>query len=147
MKNKWKLASWCQAGAFVFAAVLATAVTSRAQDMKGMNMDMKMDKSAKMPTVKGEVIDMACYMSKGLHGEGHAECAKECINSGLPVGILDKSGHVYLCMTAAHKPANSLLVPYVAKQVKATGTVFEKGGMEMLAVDKVEPLDKDTGAK
>lgn len=34
-----------------------------------------------------------------------------------------------------------------AKQVKVSGIVYVKGGMDLLAVEKVEPLDKDTGAK
>lgn len=120
----------------VLAATLATAAVSHAQDMKNMSMS----KGAKTTTIQGEVIDMACYMTKDQHGAAHADCAQMCINNGLPVGILDNSGHVYLCMTATQKPANSLLVQYAAKQVKVTGTVYKKGGMDLLAVDKVEPL-------
>jgi len=134
--------------AFVFAAVLATATLSRAQDMKDMKgMSMSNDKGEKSTTIQGEVIDMACYMTKGERGAAHAECAQACINSGLPVGLLDKSGHVYLCMTSTHKSANSMLVQYAAKQVKVTGTVYKKGGMDLLAVNKVEPLDSGTSQK
>ncbi len=133
---------------FMFAAILATATLSRAQDMKDMKgMSMSKDKAAKTTTVQGEVIDMACYMTKGQHGASHADCAQMCINNGLPVGLLDKSGHVYLCMTSTQKPANSLLAEYAAKQVKVTGTVYKKGGMDLLAVDKVEPLDKESSPK
>ncbi|HEY9165905.1 MAG TPA: hypothetical protein VIS48_07055 [Candidatus Kryptonia bacterium] len=129
---------------FVFAAVLATATLSRAQDMKDMkDMHMSKDKTAKT-TIQGEVIDMACYMTKGEKGAAHADCAQMCINNGLPVGVLDAKGHVYLCMTSTHKPANSLLVQYAAKQVKITGTVYQKGGMDLLAVDTVEPVGGDT---
>ncbi|HUI31014.1 MAG TPA: hypothetical protein VLX91_12440 [Candidatus Acidoferrales bacterium] len=136
--------------AFVFSAILATATLSFAQDnmkdMKGMSTEK--DKGANATTtIQGEVVDMACYMTKGQHGADHADCAQMCINSGLPVGILDKSGHVYLCMMSNHKSANSSLVQYAAKQVKVTGTVFKKGGMDLLAVDKVEPLESDTGTK
>jgi len=128
---------------FVFAAMLFTASFSQAQDMKDMKgmQGMSMDKSSKTTTVQGEVIDMACYMTKGEKGESHKECAQMCINNGLPVGLLDNSGHVYLCMTSDHKPANSLLVQYAAAKVKITGTVYKKGGMDMLAVAKVEPVD------
>ncbi len=130
----------------VFASILVTANLSHAQDMKDMKgMSMSKAMSDTLTTVQGEVIDMACYMTKGEHGAGHADCAEMCIKDGVPVGILDGSGHVYLCMTATQKPANSLLVQYAAKQVKITGTVYSKGGMDLLAVDKVEPVDKDTG--
>ena len=37
-------------------------------------------------TVKGEVLDMACYLDHGAHGEKHAQCAATCIESGLPGG-------------------------------------------------------------
>ena len=125
--------------AFVFTAIVATAVLAQAQDMKGMH-DMKMTAKAKVTTIQGEVVDLACYLTKGQHGASHEECAKMCINSGLPVGILSKDGHVYLAITANHKAANSLLEPYAAKQVKVTGTVDRRGGVDIVAVDKVEPL-------
>ena len=38
-------------------------------------------------TVTGEVLDMACYIDHGATGAKHAECAKTCIESGLPVGL------------------------------------------------------------
>ena len=38
-----------------------------------------------MASVTGEVIDMACYFDDGASGPGHAECARMCIASGLPV--------------------------------------------------------------
>jgi len=132
-------------GAIVFTMLLASFAISNAQDMKDMKgMKMSSDNQAKTETIQGEVIDMACYMTKGEKGEAHAECATMCINNGLPVGILDGEGHVYLCMTASHKPANSLLVQYAAKQVKVTGKLYKKGGMDLLAVEKVVPVESDT---
>ncbi len=133
---------------FVLAAILATSAMTQAQDMKDMKgmkgmgdmHGMSMTSKAKMTTIQGEVVDLACYLTKGEHGKSHEECAKMCINSGLPVGILSKDGRVYLAITANHKSANSLLVPYAAKEVKVTGTVDKRGGMDIVAVDRVEPL-------
>jgi hypothetical protein len=45
-------------------------------------------------TIKGEVLDMACYLDHGAQGEKHAACAEKCISSGLPVGIKDADGKV-----------------------------------------------------
>ncbi len=131
--------------AFVFTAILATAAMTQAQDMKGMKgmgdmHGMSMTSKAKTTTIQGEVVDLACYLTKGQHGASHEECAKMCINSGLPVGILSKDGKVYLAITAKHKEANDLLVQYAAKEVKVTGTVDRRNGMNIVAVDKVEPL-------
>jgi hypothetical protein len=145
-----KAAPWHMVGALVIATIFTMSLSVSAQemkDMKGMSMPMNKGNTAKTTTIQGEVVDLACYMTKGEHGASHADCAQMCINSGLPVGILDKSGHVYLCMMANHKSANSVLVQYAAKQVKITGTFYKKGGMDMLAVDKVEPIDKETSPK
>lgn len=131
--------------ALVFMAVLSTAAMTQAQAMKAMKgnsmhgMQMAMATTGKTTTIKGEVVDLACYLTKGLHGESHAECATKCIRSGLPVGILS-NGRIYVAITANHKPANSLLVPYAAKQVEVTGVVARKGGVDIVAVDKVEPV-------
>src|SRR5215471_18935781 len=35
-------------------------------------------------TVRGEVLDMACYIAYNMSGPEHATCAKECIKRGLP---------------------------------------------------------------
>ena len=59
-------------------------------------------------SVTGEVLDMACYLDHGAHGEKHAECAKTCIESGLPVGIKSSDGKVYLVI-GEHKPLNKEL--------------------------------------
>jgi hypothetical protein len=56
-------------------------------------------------TVTGEIIDMACYFDNGASGPGHAECARMCIASGLPVGLKTKDGTVYL-LIGKQEPAN-----------------------------------------
>ena len=35
--------------------------------------------------VKGEVLDMACYVSHGAKGPDHAACAKRCAKGGQPI--------------------------------------------------------------
>ena len=47
-------------------------------------------------TLTGEVLDMACYVDHGAAGEKHADCAKKCIASGLPVGIKANDSKTYL---------------------------------------------------
>lgn len=132
--------------ALVFVAVLSTAAMTQAQQMKSMKnmgdmhkMRMAMATTGKTTTLRGEVVDLACYLTKGLHGKSHEECATKCIRSGLPVGILS-NGQVYVAITATHEPANSLLLPYAAKQVEVTGVVARRGGVDIVAVDKVEPV-------
>ena len=82
-------------------------------------------------TVKGEVLDMACYLDHGASGDKHAGCAEKCISSGLPVGIKDADGKVYLVI-GAHKPLNDELAPLAAKQVTLKGKLVTKDGINML---------------
>jgi hypothetical protein len=90
------------------------------------------DKEAeKTTTVKGEVLDMACYLDHGASGEKHAGCAEKCISNGLPVGIKDASGKVYLVI-GDHKPLNSELAQYAGKEVTLKGKVATKDGITML---------------
>ena len=82
-------------------------------------------------TIKGEVLDMACYLDHGASGEKHAGCAQKCISSGLPVGIKDADGKVYLVI-GAHKPLNDELAPLAAQQVTLKGKVVTKDGISLL---------------
>src|SRR5438477_10775190 len=58
---------------------------------------------AKVETVKGQLIDQACYkMSKTNVGEKHQmrngpvdDCATECAKEGRPVALLTGDGKVY----------------------------------------------------
>jgi len=82
-------------------------------------------------TVTGEVLDMACYLDHGAHGEHHAACAQKCIASGLPVGIKTDDGKVYL-LIGEHKPMNDELAPLAAKTVTIKGKLVTRDGISMI---------------
>jgi len=82
-------------------------------------------------TVTGEVLDMACYLDHGAHGEGHAACAQKCISSGLPVGIKGTDGKTYL-LIGEHMPANSELAQYAAKTITVKGKYVSRDGINLL---------------
>jgi hypothetical protein len=112
------------------AVALAAAFTLNAQEKK----------AAKEVTVTGEIIDTKCYVTGGAKGEGHKQCAVDCIEGGLPVGVLeDKTDKVYVVVPASGmKGANEALAKYAAEKVKLTGTVAERGGQRLLVYSKVE---------
>ena len=83
-------------------------------------------------TVKGEVLDMACYLDHGAQGAGHAGCATTCIRSGLPVGLKTADGQVYL-LIGEHKPINDQLADYAAKTVTIRGKLVERDGIKLIA--------------
>jgi len=82
-------------------------------------------------TVKGEILDMACYLDHGAQGEKHAACAQKCIASGLPVGIKTDDGKVYIVI-GAHQPLNKELAPEAGKVVTLKGKAVSKDGVNLL---------------
>ncbi|MBI4028325.1 MAG: hypothetical protein HY360_25295 [Verrucomicrobia bacterium] len=81
-------------------------------------------------TLTGEVVDLMCYLDHAAMGEKHRECAKTCIESGGPVGLLVED-KVYLVI-GEHKPINNKLAPLAAQTVTLKGKVAERAGMRML---------------
>ena len=88
-------------------------------------------------TVKGEVLDMACYIDHNATGEKHANCAKKCINSGLPVGIKGDDGQTYL-LIGEHKPLNSELADYAGKSTTVKGKLSSRDGINMIENAEVQ---------
>jgi hypothetical protein len=82
-------------------------------------------------TVRGEVLDMACYIAYNLSGPDHAECAKKCIKKGLPVGIKTEDGKVYL-LVGSNDALNNQLAEYAAKTITVKGKVRTRDGFAML---------------
>jgi S-adenosylhomocysteine hydrolase len=82
-------------------------------------------------TATGEVIDMSCYLDHGATGEKHADCAKKCIASGLPVGIKANDGKTYL-LIGDHKPLNSELANEAAKTITVKGKLASRDGINMI---------------
>jgi hypothetical protein len=111
----------------VIGAALITVWSARAADEH-----KDMEKTSGTVSVTGEVLDMACYIDHGAHGEKHAGCAKMCIESGLPVGIKTAEGAVYLVI-GEHKPMNKELAPYAAKTITIKGKLVERDGIKMIA--------------
>jgi hypothetical protein len=83
-------------------------------------------------TVKGEILDLACYVDHGGAGEKHAKCAAKCISSGLPVGIKGEDGKVYVVI-GDHKPLNAELSKLAGQTATLKGKVVSKDGVTLLA--------------
>jgi hypothetical protein len=88
-------------------------------------------------TVKGEVVDLMCYLDHGAKGAKHADCAQTCIKSGGPVGILTADNQLYLVI-GEHKPMNDQLASLAAKTITVTGKVVERNGMKMIENTQIE---------
>jgi hypothetical protein len=90
-------------------------------------------------TVKGEVVDVACQVKKapGGQGEAHKGCAEACAKKGSQMGILT-SDAVYEIEGDYAANKNEKLLPFVATQVEATGTVTEKDGKKVITVTSIK---------
>ena len=88
--------------------------------------------SGKTETIKGEVVDMMCYIDHGAKGEKHKGCAEKCIKSGGPVGLLTADNELYLVI-GDHKPMNEELAAKAAQTVTLKGKVVERNGVKMIA--------------
>lgn len=90
-------------------------------------------------TVKGEVIDLWCYLEGGDHGADHKDCAVTCAKAGNPIGILDAKGNVYVAMGIKdHQPGREVLIDRMAETVTVTGTLVKKGGVQVIYVKSVK---------
>ena len=89
-------------------------------------------------TIKGEAVDLWCYMEGGDRGPAKKECATACAKAGNSIGIVDSKGTVYLVSGLQdHQPARDILVGKMNEAVEVTGTLVKKGGAQMIFVKSV----------
>ena len=86
--------------------------------------------------VKGEVLDLTCYVAYNWSGPKHASCAMDCIKSGLPVGIKTEDGKVYL-LTGKEAHVNDELADYAAKIVTIRGKETARAGFAQIQVEEI----------
>ena len=92
-------------------------------------------------TVKGEVLDLSCYIAHGAKGEDHAGCAKRCVKGGQPMGLLAEDGTIYVLFAdhsdgSAYEKSQS----FAGKMVEISGPMAEKAGMKGITVHSVKEL-------
>ncbi len=91
-------------------------------------------------TVKGVVIDTACYAA-GKHGPEEAGCTKMCLNMGVPASFLTEGGEVLVLLPpadAGEMDAFKSLKAHAAQEVSITGMVMERDGLKAMMVMMVE---------
>jgi hypothetical protein len=92
-------------------------------------------------TVKGEVLDLTCYVSKGSKGERHKTCAKMCAKKGLPLGVLTDDGKVLVLIEDHDDPDPYTAVKDLAgERAEITGKHYAKDGVESLMVSGAKRL-------
>ena len=90
-------------------------------------------------TVKGEVIDLWCYLEGGDHGADHKKCAVACAKAGNPIGLVTEKDEVYVMMGLKdHQPGKEVLIDKMAETVTVEGTLVKKGGVQVIYVSSVK---------
>ena len=90
-------------------------------------------------TVKGEVVDLWCYLEGGDHGADHKECAVSCAKAGNPIGLVTEKGDIYVMMGIKdHQPGKDVLISKMAETVTVEGTLVRKGGTQVIYVSSVK---------
>jgi type 1 fimbria pilin len=86
-------------------------------------------------TVRGEVVDLACSISKGDGGKGeaHGACAMTCARKGDQMAILANDA-VYLVEGDYAANQNAKLLDFVARKVEAKGNVTERDGKKIINI-------------
>lgn len=90
---------------------------------------------AKVTTLKGEIVDLHCFMihpDKGI-GADHAKCASQCIEKGLPAGLL-ADGQVYLLLSSGHESVKGEVAAKAGQTVTLEGTVLDHNGMKAFQI-------------
>ena len=98
--------------------------------------------TAKRVTVTGEVIDSWCYITQIMYPEGtaHHQCALWCAAGGIPVGIVDKDGVVYMVLKIEQDTtsvANPAVLRIQTHKVTVDGDLYRRDGMNYLLVSRV----------
>lgn len=137
----------------VLAGVLLLTVLSMAHDGKDKTEPMephaegamKMDEaSSDTVTLIGQVIDPVCYIRHDSKGTDHKECALECAKGGITLGILeDQTGKIHIAFPEEHGDPNEKLLKFAEEHVKVTGTMYSRGGLTGIVVEKIEKVEKD----
>ena len=101
-------------------------------------------------TVKGQIVDQACYkMDKSNTGVDHKmpkgdtkDCAIGCAKAGRPMAILTSDGKVYEIAGGLAAEKNAKIIAHVSHTVEVTGDVTEQEGKMMIAADSLKMISK-----
>lgn len=98
-------------------------------------------KAAAVMTLEGEVLDMNCFMEHGGSGAKHAKCAKSCAVDGAALGLLKADGSAVLLLENHDKKKGLAKARELAAvQVKVTGKLVSRGGVQAFIVDATEKV-------
>ena len=101
-------------------------------------------------TIEGLVRDIACPIQNLEATATHLsmKCLQECAKNGSPLVILTKEGELYMPISNKMPDMDQrpVLMPFLGKYVRATGTVYERKGTRAIVIAEIHEL-KDVPLK
>ncbi len=96
---------------------------------------------AKEQTIKGEVVELSCYLKDGSRGKDHKECGTTCAKAGAPLAVLSKGKMYVILLADDHKnDGTEKLMPFIGEVVTVKGGVTKaRNGVNGIVVSSVEP--------
>jgi len=126
--------NWTQILELAAAIIISAGIT--AVSIKLWQRDRHPPVQGREIVVRGEVLDITCYIAYDWSGPKHAACARDCIAGGLPVGIKAEDGKVYL-LTGKDAHVNAELADYAAKTVTIKGKETARDGFAQIQVEEI----------
>lgn len=94
---------------------------------------------AKTETVKGELVDQACYTKDAKNvGAAHKDCAVSCAQKGQTVALVTADGKVYSIAGALAADKNAKMIAHMTHTVEITGDVTEANGKMTITADALK---------
>lgn len=96
--------------------------------------------AAEKVTITGEIIETYCYALMGAKGESHRQCGIECVQKGIPAGLLeDGTNKVYVLLPNKDRaPLPKAVIDKMARKVTITGKTYATGGSQFLTIESIK---------
>jgi hypothetical protein len=106
--------------------------------------------SAKTETVRGQIVDQACYTKDMVNNKGvdhkmpadTKDCAIACAKKGQPMALLTSDGKIYTIAGELAANNNAKLVPHISHTVEITGDTMDMSGKMMISAGELKMISK-----
>jgi hypothetical protein len=88
-------------------------------------------------SLKGEIVDLHCYTTRGARGAEHAGCANACLARGVAAGLLAEDGRLFLLLGERPFPVKEQVAGLAGQAVTVKGTLVERDGIRALRLGSV----------
>jgi hypothetical protein len=89
-------------------------------------------------SLKGEVVDMHCYLTRGAKGSEHAGCGNACLARGVTAGFLSEDGKLYVLLSEKPFAVKDAVAGLAGETVSLKGTLVERAGVAGIQLQSVE---------